>query len=1193
MIDHVANRQKLLDALREELVGPAPAGEALDCSGDITIEQPEKGFNPWRQQTTGDEILVSGAPIQRYGVGVLYPAVDIQPETQIGLDVATVSLAAGVEASDANESLPIGDEATKQLGAIADHINHNSELETDDFDLSLVNAYHASSIGVSFLAAIPDGCSLVVEVPAIHPRKGYRVNGRYRRKLAKVKNSEGKYSEREWWLRSPIRLHARFDAESLKTTTARKVIPRLREEENLEHLSLEVEVFSRPHDPGNGEQLITVCLVNRSRSDESGQPDERALFQVFFEVRIECPDGNAYILPYPEAPIEALDAEEKSLALLYRSYRSFATGHGCSADWGQPDGAGRVHWVSAECMPTVQVPGMTPDITREDGTPIKVSMGALAQLSLGDEGFAALEEVISQYEIWIKKQRAIIATLDPKFRTTAHEHMVECERCLSRMRQGLDYLRTDEQVRFAFGLANKAILQQQICGSLQPRDVHLGKDGRFEFGLPYPNPENHPTPAGRGTWRAFQVAFLLMSLRSVAEGDIPEREEVDLIWFPTGGGKTEAYLGLAAFAMFIRRLRNPHDTGVNVLMRYTLRLLTAQQFQRAAGLITAMEHLRLTYKTQFGNEAFSIGIWLGDSTTPNTRQRAVELLNELNKGANGARNKFLITRCPWCGAQLGPINDRNRRLKNRVLGYERVGDTVQFRCSDKECDFSRRLPIYVIDEDIYEHRPSVVIGTADKFAMLAWEPKARSLFGWDKAGNRIASPPGLIIQDELHLIAGPLGSMVGLYEVLIEELCTDHRDKTPVRPKIVCSTATIRRYKDQIRALYARNRVGLFPPPGIDAADSFFARQDTAETGQLRPSRLYVGVHAPGLGSLQTSQVRTFSALIQAPKALVEEAQDPWWTSLVFFNSLRELGGALSLFHADIPDYTGTLLARQGKTLKDARRLDNVMELTSRLDSEEIPQVLEALGVKAGSKNPRPVDVCLASSIIEVGIDVDRLSLMAIVGQPKSTSQYIQVSGRVGRRLTINKDDPNRNDFRPGLVVVIYAATKPRDRSHFERFRSYHERLYAQVEPTSVTPFSPPALERALHAVMVAYARQVGAEAEIERPTPVPRAMLAKLRQLILDRVSTVDPNAKGDVERIFDKRMREWERTARDYTGALKWRANPQQNVDPPLLHPAGAYMQEDWRHITWSTPQSMRNVDSECKLQIAAARQAEDQNG
>jgi len=371
-------------------------------------------------------------------------------------------------------------------------------------------------------------------------------------------------------------------------------------------------------------------------------------------------------------------------------------------------------------------------------------------------------------------------------------------------------------------------------------------------------------------------------------------------------------------------------------------------------------------------------------------------LRKLQRGDKFAENKFLVTRCPWCRAQIGPVElpPHTPKTVPRVAGYEQEGNTVRIKCPDPACDFTGGLPIYVIDDDIYERCPSLVIGTVDKFAMLAWRPEARAIFGIGPDGMRITSPPGLIIQDELHLISGPLGSMVGLYEAVIEELCTDRRSAPPVPPKIVSSTATIRRYAEQIRALYGRADTALFPPPGLDAGDSFFSCYDRDPQGQPRRGRLYMGVHAPGLGSLQTAQVRTFAALLQSPVALDAEARDPWWTLLTFFNSLRELGAALSLFQSDIPDYFRTVQQRLGGDWKP-RYLNEILELTGRLRSDEVPAAIAALEVATTVGKGYPVDVCLASNIIEVGVDIDRLSLMAVVGQPKSTSQYIQVTGRV------------------------------------------------------------------------------------------------------------------------------------------------------------------------------------------------------
>jgi hypothetical protein len=578
-----------------------------------------------------------------------------------------------------------------------------------------------------------------------------------------------------------------------------------------------------------------------------------------------------------------------------------------------------------------------------------------------------------------------------------------------------------------------------------------------------------------------------------------------------------------------------------------------------------MEYLRRQH-ADLGTESFSAGIWLGGDTTPNTRKQALHDFREFVKYRK-AQNPFVLMRCPWCAAEFKRIDVAGRRRENAAAvtpGYAVFSEpewseaTVIFKCPDSACEFTEGLPIYVIDEDIYERRPSLVVGTIDKFAMLAWNPTARALFGLDVAGRRTTSPPGLIIQDELHLIAGPLGSMAGLYETIIEELCTDRRPETPIVPKIVTSTATIRRSNDQILSLYARDNVALFPPPCLDASDSFFARYD-----ENVPGRWYVGVHAVSLGSVQTEWVRTFTALLQAPMPLGPEARDPWWTMVVFFNSIREMGTAHTLFQSDVPDYALVLSSRKGASQQ--RRFlspSRIFELTGGLPSDEITSAIAALEVGCTDRGT-PKDVCLASSIIEVGIDIQRLSLMVVAGQPKTTSQYIQVTGRVGRKRD-----------RPGLVVTMYSPSKPRDRSHFERFRSYHERLYANVEPTSVTPFSAPALERAVHAVMVAYCRQT--DDQNLAPFPYPANLIERIRQLIQDRVEIVDPAEAQTFARIFERRSRQWREWQR-----TKWRGDP-NGEDTPLLRMAGEYAKAEALRHSWPTPTSMRNVDANCEAQV-----------
>ncbi len=1162
MPDFLAGRQAVRDALREELVGPSPHGTPIDCTEDVAFPDREASYGPWRQMGSGEEILQRDRPIKRYGIGVLYPP-ETAGDSDPGEGAETDGELAEMPAVDADGI--VADRAAEGIDQIAER-QRGANLDESDFDLSTANSYRPSAMGLSFICELPQGADLKVAVEG----------GRYRQKRVTVRSgSEGSKDEGsagngsaqwKWWLRSAVRVEARFAGSELTSGGERTVAPAERSAENVEGLELSVTAYARPRD--NGKSLVTVSVVNRTLAPDP--IDVGCLFQARFTARVE--GGGGEILPYEEAGGGVAGEEETTLALLYRDSRTFAVGHGCAADW--QGTADQAEEVSAECLPSYEAPSITPDITDDDGRRIAIPIAPLAGLVDGDDGLASLESLLARYGGWIDRLRARSAELDGEFQDTAMRHVKLAEKALSRMRSGLSLLKSDGRVRRSFQLANHAMLLQQLrTRRRNPREtVYNGDTQRFEFLEAIDVPDWRDVD-DRGDWRPFQIAFVLMAIASTASAESPERDIVELIFFPTGGGKTEAYLCLAAFSMFYRRLADPGDAGVDVLMRYTLRLLTAQQFQRAGALICAMEHLRDT-ADDLGSEQFTIGIWVGGSVTPNSREEARSVLRKLNKGDSYAENKFVVLRCPWCAAQMGPVKSAGRKHRDapRVAGYELAGKSVILRCPDRECDFSGGLPIQVIDEDIYKDPPTLVIGTVDKFAMLAWKPEARALFGIGADGTRCASPPNLIIQDELHLISGPLGSLAGLYEPLIDELCTDRRGGQSRRAKIVTSTATIRRSTEQIRGLYARTEAALFPPHGLDAEDSFFARYARGADGKLSPGRLYVGIHGPGLGSLQTAQVRTFSALLQAPVHLPREEQDPWWTLAVFFNSLRELGTSLSLLQSDIPDYLKVLQNRLGLRFQDVRKLWNVKELTGRLRNDEIPKAMEELEVQAAGAG-RAVDICLASNIIEVGIDVPRLSLMCVVGQPKTTSQYIQVTGRIGRMWR----------KRPGLVATIYSASKPRDRSHFEKFRTYHERLYAQVEPTSVTPFSPPVLDRALHAILVAYVRQLGEEGA--SPRPVPEELLAAAADLLSARVRVVDPAELENLEQVFEERHSEWQRWKR-----IAWSQAGDGEI--PLIRPAGSYATREAARLSWPVPQSLRNVDAECRAEITTSYLLEEED-
>ena len=1157
----VSGRGSILAALRRELVGPDPCGVAVDLLAIARGEFPDefKPDGPYFEKESGQEILCVEPPGLRYGVGILFPwdtGADLDGQDGAPADPAIETIQSSAALTESNTetgSRALTSQAEQSLDRIVARADVGEEpTYGDDFDLSGANVRRPNSMAISFLARVANPGQMVVRA----------TGGRYER----IHFTAPGGGSRQWYVRRPVSVEARFDNTQLLGQTKTLLRPANSQSTNCGPLDINVEVYSRTNHL-DGARLVTVCLVNRTRDGQGN--NERGLYQAAFEVVFENGSPDPCILPYPKTARTRPTEEERSLDLLYREFETFAVGHGCSAEWKGAECRRNTATVAAVALPCVETPSITPSLSRVDGTTVEIPMAPLAGLVDNDDGRQSLDEIVSLYEAWILARQSEVADLDDIHKDAALNHIDLCHRCVERIRDGIAFLDSDDTAATAFRLANEAILIQQLRSSRSVRTISIA-GGTISFEKAAPVVDLVGGLQDRGKWRPFQIAFLLMSLRSTALGLAQDREIVDLIWFPTGGGKTEAYFGLAAFSAFYRRLADPVDASVQVIMRYTLRLLTTQQFQRASGLICAMESIRRRESSLLGDEPYSIGVWVGNAATPNSRKEARDILNQLHKGNQHVSNKFLLTKCPWCSAQMGPIQfSKGRPGTPTVVGYRWNGQTVEHHCSDPVCEFAGGLPIHVVDEDIYERRPTVVIGTVDKFAILAWRPETRALFGLDMTGARKFSPPSLVIQDELHLISGPLGSMTGLYEGVIEDFCTDRRDGGAVKPKIVCSTATIRRYAEQAKALFARPRTELFPPPGLSAADSFFASYARTGDGSLAQGRMFVGIHAPALGSIQTTEVRCLTTLLQAPLVLPNDKQDPWWTVLAFFNSLREIGIAATLFQSDIPDRFRILSRRGGFNSRQVRRLYEVMELTSRLRSDEIPKAIESLEIVADGRpvsGRYPVDACLASNIIEVGVDIDRLSLLAIVGQPKSTSQYIQVAGRVGRRWM----------ERPGLVAVVFGPNNARDRSHYEKFRSYHERLYAQVEPTSVTPFSPPVLDRALHAAMAAYVRQYGDINGISSPLPVPEEKLAELRVLLEQRVALIDPAELDAFRAKFDARLnqwRTWKRTEWDRRRAAG---------DVGLLTEASAYLPpEDWA-FTWRTPQSMRNVDAECRAEI-----------
>jgi hypothetical protein len=1210
---HLQHRRWMSSALVREIFGPggryATWPDNLYAEAvPINITQGHV-FETWddynkryTEEGSGNEIIKDEAPSRRYGVGILFPeeeAAEIKEAEEIPADSdAAAEGSAGMVEKAGNDRGDLSAAERKQAKRLAKTQERLDSLKEEQEDvlpgedseldgLKLARLRRPRSMGITFVADCVSGMNLIVSVEG----------GRYRSVDGiKIKQKDGKVSNRDyrWWVRRPVSAEVPISVAELNGT--RSIAPILipLSVEGLPELRMQLEVRSRLLPEGiesslpKTARLITATLVNRSKVVSKCTVDQLSFFQSRFIIRHHGPEGKV-LLPLPNTRGGA-DDDQLTVDLLYRNCHAFAIGHGCAGDWMAEEGQARASCVIAEAVPSHETPPVTPNLVHpETKQPFILPMLPLA-LGEGD-WLVPLKELVRLYGDWIAKQRADASEFWGKHKITADRHLRAADECLVRMAGGLRLLEENPDAALAFQMANEAVLLQQIAGSAGLRKIRYDpKAKKVAWSSPCQMPSLTQAIARNRAWRPFQIAFLLMSLKGLWDGNSEDRMIVDLIWFPTGGGKTEAYLGATAFLLFSRRLHLRDDSGTGVFMRYTLRLLTSQQFQRAAGLICAMEIIRLGKAELLGESKFRIGIWVGGDTTPNSHAESAKAFIEAKRDGP-EKYSHVMLRCPWCGSQMGPRKrfwtptggseqgDSRYVLEGLDLLGAGVNRKVKIFCPDKSCDFYDGLPVNVVDQEIYAKAPSLIIGTVDKFAMLAWKPEAREIFGIDADGKRKVSPPSLIIQDELHLITGPLGSMVGLYEGLIEELCTDRREGRQVRPKLIASTATTRASTRQISDLYARAKTAVFPPPGLDAGDAFFATYDRDKEEKIKPGRMYVGILARAYGSGLTVNVRVFSALLAAALRIPESERDPWWTLLVFYNSLRELGSGLTLFGADIPERLRDLQKRWHPAEK-RRFLNEVLELTGRLSNSDVPRALQALERKMGEFGV--IDACLASNIIEVGVDVQRLALMAVSGQPKNTAQYIQATGRVGRDL-------------PGLVVMAYDNRKPRDLSHFEHFKDYHGRLYAAVEPASVTPFTIQVMERALHGVFIAWSRQNLSMTDQDNPrefaddnSPLfksfltfAKSYLERLRFLLRD-----DPSALAQAEKVFGetlkRRRRDWRSSMpivwsnQDLTGG---------SGDMPLMRRYGEPCKTEWEDNVWPTPTSMRGVDAECSAEVCNA--------
>lgn len=876
---------------------------------------------------------------------------------------------------------------------------------------------------------------------------------------------------------------------------------------------------------------VNVFLLNSlKRGNQYPQQDE-VMFQCQLKVHIK----SSYIAKFTSKA----DQYHLQNELLYRDKEELAIGHGVSVDWEEVD---KTTVIYSTWMPKYELPNIEHSKIENQSFKMKDLSN-----SSPDELKKKLDTITVAYKTWLEHEIQIINQLEPYLKIEAEKNVLRVQEIIKRLEEGIALVTesSDSLSYIAFQFANRAMLLQRAQSTVAQTYRSTGE--RIKCNLD-------------GEWRLFQLIFLLMNIAGASDEQHDDRKIVDLIWFPTGGGKTEAYLGVAAYVMAYRRLLAPNQVekyaGVTVFMRYTLRLLTTQQFQRAASLICAAELLRENRSDLFGEEPFSIGLWIGKDSSPNTFEDAMDKLEQLRDGKEvNSGNPIQLMNCPWCGSELGPEQ------------YEVTEKAQKICCSNHACSFKNGIPVYTIDEAIYKKLPTLLIGTVDKVAQLPWKQNMHELFGNKNVYHRELGfeyststlrgysrinrlkPPELIIQDELHLISGPLGSLTGLYEVAIDLLTRNNG-----RPaKVIASTATISGADEQIKALYGRY-AQQFPLAVQKANDNFVSREVSVAD---KPGRFYVGICAPGVSN-KIQAIHAYSAYAAITRTNAQYKVDPYYTMLGYFNTIKELASMNTTFKDEINSRLNML----DPTKKFEHDLF-VEELTSRKKAQEIPQLLTQM--EKTMDEIGALDAVLATNMISVGVDVDRLGTMFVQGQPKTTSEYIQATSRVGRKY-------------PGIVFVLLNSLRSRDLSHFERFRVYHQALYRHVETMSVTPFATGALYKGLTGTLIGLLRQSILEINAEQSPNKIIDVKNEVEELLIQFLQRVQDAGESSINENVKELMEWWKTMATKYAGQ-KLAYKESKYVKKSLLK---NFNEEARTDEARPAMMSLRNVESAIEIEV-----------
>lgn len=1139
-----AVRNLLLDAVRKDLIGP----------GD------------------GENEIITDNPSTKYITGILFP-----PENDKENPHDKNQL-------DDNDLTSLTEE--EDFVPIADFKNSAQDEDDENQSEKSANVYQKpSSIGLSFYL---DSKVLLLKIKIRY--------GTYDELPKEDENEKDKKFHRE---QHEEILELDFPDKSFKSEK------KLSSNENLSVVAICRKIK-------NGNRIATVFLQNKNISKEAQW--KRAIYQT--ELEISSLDKSDIFLPESECRKNLSDE------YFYSSRPVFARGRQCAAVWNYKNQNKKIPLIKSSFIPEYEIPAIDyqiPELPKN-----VLSMFEMGSRKQKDKTIQNLKLLAILYENWIGTEE-IVGNIELKSDKEKQERIIQkCKNVLERIRRGIELLENDEKAFESFLFMNQVMyMQQAISDHCKNYSSESEKRHKLETSLEKLKTESK--------WRPFQIAFILLNVYGIVNKESEEREIVDLLFFPTGGGKTEAYLGLIAFTTAYRRLSADEeknynkDGGVTVILRYTLRLLTMQQRDRLLKLVVAMEMLREKLPEKYGSERISIGFWVGSGVTPNRFSEYNEA-NQWDKKQFEEKIKRQILKCPFCG----------KRLEKKDFAVISKAKTVQITCSNPDCYFYkssgskswRTIPVYVVDEEIYAKCPTILISTIDKFARLPWTEETALLFGktnckcgrcgYIAAGSdrhpakfhdsdrfyklpkaevvtcKPFYPPELIIQDELHLITGPLGTIYGGFETVVEDMCSvqsqnqNSRNEKKILPKYIASTATIKNAEIQIQKLYGRKKFCQFPPFGFDMSDSYFVNEislpseypdfdddekiDLHITNGEKPFRMYASVCAPGV-SMKIAEVRLYAALLSKVFELSQNEKyknyvDPYFTLIGYFNSLRELGGSVRLLNDEIPNRIFYL--KNLHKMEKQRFLNNIKELTSRIQSEEIASVLENLSIKYNpdEKYQKAYDVVVATNMIAVGMDVDRLALMCVSGQPKQNAEFIQATSRVGRKF-------------PGLVFTLDNPYKPRDLSVYENFTGFHSQMSRYVEGNSVTPFSARARDRDLHSLVVSLARfhleRLAANKGASQIDSITEEEIKKIKQIILERIKSVESDACEGTEAEIDEIFSKWKEQAKEKN--LFYSISILKEGQKRLL---AVYGSEHINEGEFETLNSMRDVESSSTMYL-----------